>query len=307
LRCARLASCFGLCLVTVAALACGSKGSASATNGSATALRVVAAENFWGSIAAQLGGSKVNVTSIITNPNTDPHDYEPTAKDGRTLAGARYVVYNGIGYDPWVPKLLSASPNGARKALEVGSLLGLKPGDNPHRWYSPDDVQKVIAQITSDYKTLDPADTAFFDQQQQSYLTTGLQKYTGLVQHIKQAYAGTPVGASESIVTPLAQALGLDLLTPESFLDAISEGTDPSARDKATADQQIKSRQIAVFVFNTQNATPDVKNLVDEAKAQSIPVVSITETLSPANATFQDWQTSQLQALSDALAKATGR
>ncbi|HEY7295647.1 MAG TPA: zinc ABC transporter substrate-binding protein [Dehalococcoidia bacterium] len=297
----------GLLLVAGAALgllACSSNSVASSGSGK---VRMVAAENVWGSIAAQLGGDKVSVTSIITNPNTDPHDYEATPKDARSVASAQYVLYNGIGYDPWVQKLLAASPNGNRKVLVVGNLLGLKEGDNPHRWYSPDDVQKVIAQITSDLKQLDAGDAAYFDQQQQAYLSTGLQQYTGLIQRIKQTYVGTPVGASESIFTPMAQALGLNLLTPGSFLDAISEGSDPTAQDKATADDQIAGKQIAVYVYNSQNATPDVQNLVNEAKAANIPVVQITETLTPATATFQAWQASQLQALADALAKATGR
>lgn len=290
-------------LLLGAALACGANSSA----GGGEKVRVVAAENFWGSIAAQLGGDKASVTSIISNPNTDPHDYEPTPKDARALAAAQYVIDNGIGYDPWAQKLLAANPDGGRKVLVVGDLLGLKAGDNPHRWYSPDDVQQVIARITNDLKQIDARDAAYFDQQQRAYLNTGLQQYTALINQIKQRYAGTPVGASESIFTPLAQALGLDLLTPETFLDAISEGSDPTARDKATVDQQIAARQIAVFVYNSQNATPDVQNLVNAAKVANIPVVQITETLTPATATFQAWQTNQLQALADALAKATGK
>ncbi|HZQ38522.1 MAG TPA: zinc ABC transporter substrate-binding protein, partial [Dehalococcoidia bacterium] len=237
---------------------------------------------------------------------TDPHDYEPTPKDARAVASARYVIENGIGYDPWAQKLLAANPDSGRKVLVVGDQLGLKAGDNPHRWYAPDDVQSVIARITSDLKQIDAKDADYFDQQQRVYLSSGLRQYTALIQRIRQSYAGTPVGASESVFTPLAQALGLKLLTPGSLLDAISEGSDPTARDKATADQQIANGQIAVFVYNSQNATPDVQNLVNAAKAANIPVVQITETLSPAGATFQAWQTSQLQALADALARATG-
>ena len=298
-----------ICLVGV--VGCGSNAgggpATSSSGGSNATLHVVAAENFWGSIAKQLGGDKVSVTSIITNPQTDPHDYEATPKDGRSLASAQYVILNGIGYDPWTPKLLSANPSSSRKVLEIGSLLGVQQGGNPHRWYSPDDVQKVINQITSDYKQLDAQDAAYFDQQRTSYESTGLRQYNSLVQQIKQKYSGTPVGASESIFTPLAESLGLKLLTPESFLDAISEGSDPTAQDKSTADQQIKNKLIKIFVYNSQNATPDVKNLVNEAKSANIPIVTITETLSPANATFQDWQSKQLQALADALAKAAGQ
>src|SRR6266571_2591232 len=110
-------------------------------------VRVVAAENFWGSLAQQLGGAHAAVTSIINNPDTDPHDYEPTAADGRTVASARNVIVNGVGYDPWASKLLSANPVSGRAVLNVGDLVGVKPGGNPHRWYSPPDVQKVIDQI----------------------------------------------------------------------------------------------------------------------------------------------------------------
>src|SRR5579862_8552231 len=126
--------------------------------GASAPLRVVAAENFWGSIAAQLGGDRVQVTSVIANPATDPHDYEPTAVDARTLAGAQLVIVNGIGYDPWATKLLKANPVEGRVVLTVGNLLGLSPGDNPHRWYSPSDVRRVIAAIVRDYERLDPED-----------------------------------------------------------------------------------------------------------------------------------------------------
>jgi zinc/manganese transport system substrate-binding protein len=294
----------GLALSVVVLLVAGCDAGSSGSSGGV--LKVVAAENFWGSIARQLGGTKVSVTSIISNPATDPHDYEPTAKDARNIAGAAYVIENGVGYDGWLGKLVSANHSSGQRVLNIGDLLGLKNGDNPHRWYSPDDVQQVIAQITSDYKLADAADAAYFDQQRTTFERDALAKYSGLVTQIKQRYSGVPVGASESIFTPLAQALGLKLLTPASFLDAISEGSDPTAGDKATCDQQIKEHQIKVYVYNSQNATPDVTAQINEAKAAGIPVVTITETLTPADATFQDWQSAQLQALANALAAATG-
>jgi zinc/manganese transport system substrate-binding protein len=298
----------GLVVVAVALVAgaCSSGGSSSTVK-SGGRLNVVAAENFWGSIAAQLGGDRVTVKSIINSPDTDPHDYEPTAADGRTVASARYAIVNGVGYDPWASKLLSANPVSGRAVLDVGDLVGVKPGGNPHRWYSPPDVRKVIDQITSDYKRLAPADAAYFDQQKTAFTTTGLGRYNSLVAEIKTKYAGTPVGASESIFSPLAGALGLHLVTPESFLSAISEGSEPTAADKAACDNQIKSHQIKVYVFNRQNSTPDVKAQVDLAKSIGIPVASVTETLTPATASFQDWQADELQGLQQALASATGR
>src|SRR5437588_4538368 len=109
-----------------------------------TAITVVAAENFWGSLAAQLGGDRVSVSNIISNPDTDPHDYEPTPSDGRLIASADYVIANGVGYDAWVRKLLAANPVAGRRTLTVGALVGRKEGDNPHRWYFPGDVEAVI-------------------------------------------------------------------------------------------------------------------------------------------------------------------
>ncbi|HSZ29591.1 MAG TPA: zinc ABC transporter substrate-binding protein [Pseudonocardiaceae bacterium] len=270
-------------------------------------IAVVAAENFWGSIAAQVGGEHVTVHSIVTSPDADPHDYEPTPADGRALATAQYVIENGVGYDPWVAKLVDANPAPARSVLNVGDLVGVKEGGNPHRWYSPDDVHRVIEQIAADYQRIDPADAGYFDQQKQTYETQGLARYHQLIADIKSKYGGTPIGASESIVTPLAAGLGLTVETPESFLDAVSEGTDPTAADKITVDQQIKTKQIKIFVFNSQNATPDVTALVTAAKAHGIPVATITETLVPATASFQDWQVAELQGIEHALSQENAR
>ncbi|MDF2256695.1 metal ABC transporter solute-binding protein, Zn/Mn family [Streptantibioticus ferralitis] len=285
----------------------GNSSSSAGGSGSGKVIQVVAAENFWGSIAAQLGGSHVKVSSVITNPDTDPHSYEPTAADGRTVASAQYAIVNGIGYDAWTDKLLASNSGSDRTELKVGDLVGVKPGGNPHRWYSPDNVHQVIEKITADYKKIDPADAAYFDQQKNTFETKTLTQYNQLISQIKSKYAGTPIGASESIVTPLAEGLGLKMMTPETFLDAMSEGSDPTAKDKATIDQQIKNKQIKIYVYNSQNSTPDVQAQVKEVKAQGIPVTTVTETLAPANASFQQWQTSQLQGIEQALAKATGK
>jgi zinc/manganese transport system substrate-binding protein len=270
-------------------------------------ITVVAAENFWGSLAQQLGGSRVRVTSIIDSPDADPHDYEPTAADGRAIASARLVIINGVGYDTWATKLAAANPSPARTELTVGDLVGAPADGNPHRWYNPADVRKVIDQITADYKRADPAGAAYFDTQHDTVLSTNLKAYFDLIDKIKATYAGTPVGASESIFAMLSPSLGLDLRTPASFLTAISEGSDPTAGDKATIDRQITGRQIAVYVYNSQNATPDIQAQVSAAKAAGIPVTALTETLTPAGASFQDWQVGQLTALRRALAQGTGR
>jgi zinc/manganese transport system substrate-binding protein len=296
-------------LLALLALAGGCAGLSTdrATTTGGKGLQVVAAENVWGSIASQLGGSRVHVTSVIASPATDPHDYEPTAADARTMAGAQLAIVNGIGYDPWAGKLIAANPVHGRVVLTVGDLLGLEPGANPHRWYSPTDVQKVIDQIARDYTKLDPKNATYFEQQKRRFETRGLAQYKRLIATIKRNNNGVPVGASESIFSPLAEALGLKVLTPTSFLKATSEGAEPTAADKTTIDRQIASRQIKVWVFNSQNSTPDVQRITDAARKKRIPVTTITETPTPPSVSFQGWQARQLEALAAALAKATGR
>jgi zinc/manganese transport system substrate-binding protein len=276
------------------------------SSGSGTVITAAASINAWGSILSQLGGTHVKASSIISNPDTDPHDYEPTPADGRTIAGSALFVENGIGYDPWAAKALAANPNSQRVVIDVGHVVGVPEGGNPHRWYSPSDVEKVADAITAGLKKADPGDAAYFDTQRHSFDDPGLVKYRQLIDGIKAKYAGTPVGTSESIFAPMADALGLKLMTPPGFLKAISEGTDPPAADKATVDSQITGKQIKVYVYNSQNSTPDVSRQVEEARKAGIPVIAVTETLSPAKASFQDWQTTQLQAVQTALAQAWG-
>jgi zinc/manganese transport system substrate-binding protein len=164
----------------------------------------------------------------------------------------------------------------------------------------------VIRQMTSDYQRLDPQDRQYFAQQQQHFETVDLAPYDATIAAIKAKYRGTPVGASESIFAMLAPSLGLDLITPPSFLKAISEGTDVSVADKETIDTQIRNRQIKVYVYNSQNVTPDVQAQLQEVKAEGIPYATITETLQPASATYQAWQTRQLLGIEAALARAHG-
>jgi zinc/manganese transport system substrate-binding protein len=306
LRSARLA--LGLVGVGACALLAGCGGAASPSGGSSGGkLQVAAAENFWGSIAAQLGGTKVTVSSIIANPNTDPHSYEPTAADGVAMARSQMALVNGIGYDTWASKLIAANPSSGRVVLDVGKLLGLREGDNPHQWYSPSSVQRVIGQIVADYKRLDPGDSAYFDRQRATFETSGLADYNRLRTAIRTRYAGVPVGYSESIFQPLGADLGLKLLTPYSFAKAIAEGTDVSAADKQTVDEQAQKGAIRVWIYNSQNATPDVQRVNQLARAAHIPITTITETLSPASATFEQWQVTELTTLLAALHQATGR
>jgi zinc/manganese transport system substrate-binding protein len=280
-----------------------SSGTVGSIPGQGLVIRVVAAENFWGSIAAQLGGAHAQVTSVITSPTTDPHSYEPTTRDAVSLASAQLVIENGIGYDPWVAHLLAADDAGST-VLNVGTLLGVPNGGNPHRWYDPADVQRVISRIVAELQALAPADRSYFAGRARWFDHVALRHYRELLKVIRARYAGTRIGASESIVAMLAPALGLDLITPPSFLRSISEGTEVSAADKEAIDAQIRDHQIRIYVYNSQNVTPDVQSQLSAARSEHIPIATITETLAPAGATYEAWQTRELAGIESALAAA---
>jgi zinc/manganese transport system substrate-binding protein len=283
---------------------CGQQGTGAAAGGP---IQVVAAENFWGSIAAQLGGDRVHVTSVIVNPGTDPHSYEPTAQDARTMAGAEVAIVNGIGYDEWASRLLAASPLSGRVVLDVGRLLGLGAGDNPHQWYAPTHVRRVVAQIVADYQRRAPAYASWFARRRRRFETVGLARYDTLLAEIRARYAGTRVGYSESIFQPLGEALGLKLATPYGFAKAVAEGAEVTAQNRRTVDSQASDHEIKVWVFNSQNVTPDVQRVDELARAAHIPIATVTETLSPASDSFEQWQVAELEGLGRALHRATGR
>jgi zinc/manganese transport system substrate-binding protein len=282
--------------------------SASGPGGSrAGRLTVVATENFWGSIAAQLGGERARVSSIIVNPNTDPHSYEPNAQDARTLAGAQLVIVNGIGYDAWADRLLAGSPVSGRLELNVGRVLGLAAGDNPHQWYYPRHVELIAAKSSAALARQDPADAAYFAHRRAVFLTQQLARYDQLRGQIRVRFAGVPVGYSESIFQPLGEDLGLRLMTPNSFAKSIAEGTDVTAQDKQTVDAQASKRRIKVWIFNSQNVTPDVQRVNAIVRERNIPIATVTETLTPPSANFEQWQVAELDGLLAALRRATGR
>ena len=286
-------------VVALAGTACGT-GAVRATPG---VLSVVAGENFWGNIAAQLGGSRVSVHSVVTDPNADPHEYESSTQDARAFADADLVILNGAGYDDWGQKLLDANSSSHRQVLNIALLLGRKPGDNPHFWYNPDYVLAVADKITAEYKTIDSGNASYFDQQRAA-LTLALKPYTDSIAEIKARYAGSPIGSTESIFVYMAAALSLDLISPPEFMNAVAEGTDPPASAVATFHDQVAGKQIRVLVYNIQASSTLTTSLKQLAQQQGIPSVGVTETLQPVGATFQDWQTAQLTALKAALASA---
>jgi zinc/manganese transport system substrate-binding protein len=263
-------------------------------------LNIVAGENFWGSIVSQLAGKAGNVLSVVTDPNADPHNYEASADNARAFAMADYVVLNGAGYDTWADKLLSGNPNSKRKVFTVAGLLGKKEGDNPHFWYNPDYVNLVTNQIETDLKSLDPADSAYFTAQRAAFDTTMQPVMTRLAE-IKKQFAGTPVAATESILVYLAQYLGLNLISPPEFMQAVAEGNDPPAPSVAAFQDQITKKQAKVLVYNLQTSTVVTTNIKKLAAQADIPTVGVTETIQPPDATFEQWFGGELLSLQNAL------
>jgi zinc/manganese transport system substrate-binding protein len=275
-----------------------------ATTAHAGSFNVVAGENFWGSIAVQLGGSKVNVLSVVTDPNADPHEYASNTNDARAFADADLVILNGAGYDDWGQKLLDANSSNHRQVLTVADLLAKKVGDNPHFWYDPGYMVKVADAITSRYKAIDNADAAFFDQRRTDF-TAALQPFQTRIAEIKQKFAGANIGATESIFVYMAAALSLNLISPLEFMNAVAEGNDPPAAAVVEFQNQLTSHKITALVYNNQTVTAVTTNVKKLAEANRIPLVGVSETLQPLTATFQDWQTSQLNVLEAALGMTT--
>jgi len=263
-------------------------------------IQVVAAENFWGSLVSQIGGTKVKVVSIVSDPNADPHEYEVNNADARDISKANYVILNGAGYDSWGNKLLAASPNPKRKVLDVAVLLNKQAGDNPHFWYSPDDVNKVVAAMEQNLISIDPSDKDYFTSQYKS-LTASLAGYQQRIATIKRQFAGTKVAATEDIFAYLASAAGLDLISPGTFIQAVAEGNDPPTGSVVQFQQQLQSGQVKVLVYNEQTVTPLTSSMKVVATEQNIPIVGVTETIQPPNTSFQVWMNAELLNLQNAL------
>jgi zinc/manganese transport system substrate-binding protein len=269
-------------------------------------INVVAAEDFWGSLAAQLGGRAVHVTSIITNPNADPHEYEASTAVARTFGGANYVILNGAGYDDWAAKILAANPERRRVVLVVADLLGKRPGDNPHFWYDPDYVFRVIDRISSDYRSIEPADAKYFHQRLGA-VEASFGSYRELLSSIRRADAGVRVASTESIFQYLARALDLNLVTPYPFMQAVAEGYDPPVGAVASFEREISAHGFHLLVYNVQTVSALTTNIREQVAAEHIPIVGISETLRPQSATFQQWMVSELTNISQALAGGSRR
>ncbi len=280
-------------------------GAEGAANNSSLVINVVAAENFWGSLVAQLGGTHTHVLSIITDPNTDPHEYESNDSDAIAVKEAQYVILNNVGYDDWGTELVAADGDTNQTVLNIGDSLGVSVSGgivtgNPHLWYNPSYVMQAVAWMYHNLTSIAPSLTAYFSQQYDN-LTASLTSLYSEITTIRDQFAGTIVASTESIFVYLANATGLDLVSPPAFMEAVAEGNDPPDSSVVTFQCQLESGHVRVLVFNAQTVTPITTSMKVIAQSNNVTVMSVTETIVPPTDTFQQWMGGELSALYVAL------
>ncbi len=263
-------------------------------------IAVVAAENFYGDIARQIGGDRVAVVSIMSNPDQDPHLFETTPGIVRQLAAAQIVILNGANYDPWMDKLLAATPRAGRTVVSAAQLTGRKPGDNPHLWYDPATMPAVATAIADALAKADSAHAPDYAARLKTTLAA-LARITLRVAQLKAKHAGIPVTATEPVFGPMTDALGLTMRN-QRFQLAMMNDTEPSARDVAAFESDLKERKVKALIYNSQVSEKLTERLRDIAGKAKVPVIGVTETMPP-NVSFQDWVLGELDALDKALSE----
>jgi len=261
-------------------------------------IAVVAAENFYGDIARQIGGDRVSVVSIMNNPDQDPHLFETTPGIVRQIAAAQIVVLNGANYDSWMDKLLAAGPRRDRIVVNAARLTDYKAGDNPHLWYDPATMPAVAAAIADALAKSDSTHAADYSARLKVTLAA-LGQITQRVAQLKAKHGGVPVTATEPVFGPMARALGLTMRN-ERFQQAMMNDTEPSARDVAAFESDLKERKVRLLIYNSQVSEKLTERLRDIAKRTKVPVIGVSETM-PANVKFQDWLLGELDVLDKAL------
>jgi zinc/manganese transport system substrate-binding protein len=270
------------------------------SNTANSAIQVVAAENFWGSLVSQLGGANVNVLSIVSDPNTDPHEYESNTADAIAISNAKFVIVNGAGYDTWALQLIAASNTPHQVVLNVQELIGQTVGANSHFWYSPTYVNETVQAMYQDLVSIDPSHASYYTQQYAA-LNTSLAPYNGRIDEIRQKFSGVKVASTESIFEYLATPCGLDLVSPTAFMEAVAEGNDPPAQSIVQFQNLITNGTVTVLVYNEQTVTPLTSSIKALASQYDIPIVPVTETIQPPDVSFQVWMNAQLIILQNAL------
>ena len=261
-------------------------------------INIVAAENFYGDVAQQIGGPDVKVTSILSNPDEDPHLFEASPSVARAISGAQIVIYNGIDYDPWMGKLLGAARGTDRKSIVVADLVGRKSGDNPHIWYDPNTMLAAAKALADDLSGTDPAHRADY-QGRLVRFEQSVRPIQARITALHARLAGTPVTATEPIFGYMFNALGMQVRN-QPFQLAVMNNAEPSASDVAAFENDLKTHQVKLLIYNSQASDPVAERMVKLAKASHIPVVGTTET-EPPGKNYQAWMLNELDAVDRAL------
>lgn len=266
----------------------------------AAPIAIVAAENFYGDVARQIGGSDVTVTSILKSPDQDPHLFEASPSVARDIAAATILVQSGIGYDDWMTKLAAASRSGSAQVLTVAPLAARQDGDNPHVWYDPQTMLAFAAVLTEKLAAADPGHAADF-RKRLAVFQAAMHPVLARIDALRAQYAGTPVTATEPVFGYLIDAVGLRN-QHAAFQLAVMNDTEPSASEVAAFEQSLKTRAVKLLVYNSQATDPLADRMKTIAQQAGVPVLPVTET-QPAGVTYQDWILGTLDQLQQALAK----
>ncbi len=265
-------------------------------------IAVVAAENQYGDVAAQIGGNVVSVTSVESNPNTDPHSYEVSPSIAQQVGAALVVIQNGVGYDNYMTRILSASSNPSRKVINVQHLLGLPDSTpNPHLWYDPTTMPEVANTLATDYAALKPVDASYFTANATRFIAS-LNPWLQAVASFRSRYAGTPVATTEPVADYMLQAAGADNLTPFKFQADIMNGVDPAPQDVSLETSLFTQHRVKVLVYNQQVTDTLTQTFISAAQSAKIPVIGVYETMPTPGYNYQSWMLAEVTALQKAVA-----
>jgi zinc/manganese transport system substrate-binding protein len=288
--------------VTATALSACSIGASAAGSDPGGKIVAVGAENEYADVISQVGGKYVQVSAIMSNPNTDPHTFEASPSIAREISAAQLIVQNGVGYDTFMSTIESAAGSGSSKVIDVQKLLGLPDSTaNPHLWYNPSTMPKVADAIAADLAAIQPAHAAYFKAHAKSFVAS-LDSWNNAIAAFKQAYAGVPVATTEPVADYMLQAVGADNLTPWTFQADIMNGVDPSPQNVALQKALFTDHKVKVFLYNQQVTEPLTESLITLANQNGIPVVGVYETMPTPGYDYQTWMLTEVQDLRKAVA-----
>jgi zinc/manganese transport system substrate-binding protein len=281
--------------------ASGANGFGAATASPAGAIVAIGAENEYADVISQVGGKYVKVSALVSNPNTDPHSFEASAKVAQAVSAAQLVVQNGLGYDTWLTTIENAAPDSGGKIIDVQRLLNVPDGEpNPHLWYKPGIMAAVAKAVASDLAAIQPAHAAYFKKNATAFVAS-LNTWISAISTFKAKYPDTPVATTEPVADYLLQAIGASNLTPMAFQLDVMNGTDPSAQDVATVRSLFTQHRVKVFVYNQQVTDSLTQSFITLARASGIPVVGVYETMPTPGYDYQSWMIAEVRALSKAV------